>query len=65
MVAKWFDGVSKEIIEVKNRLGNVEENLKATRQDILNLGDRFVPRNEFYDLATRVGLLEQKRKVKR
>ena len=57
MVAKGFDGVSKEIGEVKNRLGNVEnrlgnveENLKATRQDVLNLGDRFVSRYEFDDL---------------
>lgn len=78
MVAKGFDGVHKEIGEVKNRikkvdgrlgdvegrLGNVEENLKATRQDVLNLGDRFVPRYEFDDFRIRFNRLEQKVKGK-
>ncbi|MBI5798359.1 MAG: hypothetical protein HZB10_00300 [Candidatus Yonathbacteria bacterium] len=72
MVAKGFDGVRKEIGELNVRLGSIEDGLsnvkddtKAIRQDILNLGNRFVPRHEFYDLATRVSLLEQKKKVKR
>lgn len=71
MVAKGFDGVHKEIGEVKNRLrnvesrlGNVEENLKATRQDVLNVGDRFVPRYEFDDFRIRFNRLEQKVKGK-
>lgn len=78
MVAKGFDGVHKEMGEVKNRLknvegrlggvesrlGNVEENIKATRQDVLNVGDRFVPRYEFDDLRIRFNRLEQKVKGK-
>ena len=72
MVSKGFDGVHKEMGEIKGRLGNVEDrlgnvegNLVATRQDILNLGERFVMKYEFQDLASRVMSLEQKQKVKR
>ena len=78
MVAKGFDGVHKEMGEVKSkiknvegrlgniesRLGSVEENLKATRQDVLNVGDRFVPRYEFDDLRIRFNRLEQRVKGK-
>lgn len=68
MVAKGFDRVDakidKEVGEVKDRLGKVEENLAATRQDVLNLGDRFVPRHEFHNLLVRFDRLEQKVKGK-
>lgn len=74
MVAKGFDRVEGRIGNVEDRLGNVEERLgnvegrlgnvedglKATRRDILNIGDRFVPRFEFDNLLIRVGKLEQK-----
>jgi len=52
-IDKRFDRLEKEVKEVK-------ENLKATRQDVLNIGDRFVPRNEFDSLLIRFGRLEQK-----
>lgn len=67
MVANGFGTTHKEIAEVKHRLcnvedrlGNVEENLKATRRDVLDIGDRFVPRYEFDNLLIRFGRIEQK-----
>lgn len=72
MVAKGFDGVNTRFSEVDKRLNNVEkgidevkENLASTRRDVLAMGDRFTLKYEFHDLANRVGVLEQKQKVKR
>ncbi len=65
MVAKGFEGIDKEIGEVKDRLGKVEDNLASTRRDVLALGDKFTVKYEFHDLANRVSLLEQKQKTKR
>lgn len=65
MVAKGFERVDKEIGEVKRDIIEVKDNLASTRGDVLAMGDRFTLKYEFYDLSTRVGLLEQKRKVKR
>lgn len=50
MVAKGFGELHGEIGEVKSRFGNVEENIKATRRDVLEIGDRFVPRYELDNL---------------
>lgn len=76
MVAKGFDGVDrkfdevnkkidKEIGEVKKDIAEVKENLASTRRDVLSMGDRFTMKFEFHELASRVSVLEQKRKVKR
>ena len=51
-------GVEKEVAEVK-------ENLSATRRDVLETGDRFVPRYEFHDLLVRFDKLEQRVKAKK
>lgn len=59
-VEKRLGGVEERLGGVEERLGNVEESLKVTRRDILNIGDRFVPRFEFDNLLIRVGKLEQK-----
>ncbi len=48
-----FDNLEKDIAELK-------ENGKATRQAILNVGERFVPRYEFDNLLIRFNKLEQK-----
>ncbi len=68
MVAKGFDGMYKEIGEIKNdidkRFEGVEESIQAVRGDILSLGDRSVQRYEFEDLRTRFNRLEQKVKAK-
>ena len=74
MVAKGFSSVDKRfdkvedrltgvegrLTGVEDRLTTVEEVLKATRQEVLNIGDRFVPRYEFDTLLSRVIRIEQK-----
>lgn len=72
MVAKGFDNVYKEIGEVKkdineikNDVAEVKENLASTRRDVLSMGDRFTMKFEFHELASRVSVLEQKRKIKK
>lgn len=63
-VDKRFEQVDKRIDgvrdEVKDEMADLRENLKATRRDVLDIGDRFVPRYEFDSLLMRVGKLEQK-----
>lgn len=60
-----FAEVKKEISEVKKDVAEVKENLASTRRDVLSMGDKFTLKYEFHDLASRVSVLEQKRKVKR
>lgn len=60
-----FGEVEKDIKEVKKDITEVKENLASTRRDVLSMGDRFTLKYEFHDLSTRVGILEQRRKVKR
>ncbi len=72
MVAKGFDDVKKELktefktelnffkVETENNFKNVEDNFKKVRNDILNMGDRFVPRHEFDSFLMRFHRLEQK-----
>ena len=52
--------LNKEIGEVKKDLVDLKENLKATRSDILNTGDRYVSRYEFDTHLTRFSKLEEK-----
>ncbi len=60
-----FNEVEKDITEVKKDVAEVKENLAGTRRDVLAQGDKFTLKYEFYELASRVSVLEQKRKVKR
>ena len=64
-IDKRFEGIDKRFEGIDKKLENVEENLKATRRDVLAMGDRFVLKYELHDLTARVGLLEQKVKIKR
>ncbi len=64
VVEKRLEVVEKRLGSVEERLGSVEENLKSTRRDLLNLGDRFVPRYEFDDFKIRFNRLEKKIKEK-
>lgn len=63
-VDKRFNGIEKNITKLKKDTIEVKDSLKATRRDVLNIGDRFVPRFEFDNLLIRVGKLEQKTKSK-
>ena len=67
MVAKGFSAVDKrfEIVDKKfeiidKKLIDLDDSIKATRQDVLRVGDRFVPRYEFDTLLSRVIRIEQK-----
>jgi secreted PhoX family phosphatase len=55
---KCFGGTKLEAVE--RRLTSVEENLVATREAVLNIGDRFVPRFEFDALLPRFNQLDEK-----
>ena len=59
-VEERFDKTDGRFDKIEKDVGEVKENLKATRRDILDVGDRFVPRFEFDGLLFRVSKLEQK-----
>lgn len=46
--------------ELKMEINELRDVVKATRRDVLDIGDRFVQRYEFNGLLTRVGKLEQR-----
>ncbi|MES2088251.1 MAG: hypothetical protein V4467_04660 [Patescibacteria group bacterium] len=71
MVARGFSDVDRRFekqennieafkVETRENFKQVEENFKKVRNDILDIGDKFVRRNEFDTLLVRVGRLEQK-----
>ncbi len=64
MVAQGFERIDERFNKVEKRLDDVEEISKATRRDVLNLGERFVSRYEFDTLSVRVNKLESKTKNK-
>lgn len=73
MVARGFEGVGKDIKELKKDVGELKKNVgelkegnKNIRKDILNLGDRFPSQFAFNELSSRVYTLEKivKEKIK-
>ena len=68
MVARGCKGVDAKFAEVDTKMEKefekVENNFKKIRNDILDIGDKFVPRYEFDTLLIRVSRLEQKVKEK-
>lgn len=68
MVARGFADVETNIKGVETKMEKefekVENNFKKIRNDILDIGDKFVPRHEFDTLLIRVGRLEQRVKEK-
>ncbi len=71
MVARGFAGVDTKFEKVLEKVDGqfakidkefekVENNFKKIRGDILDIGDKFVPRHEFDTLLIRVSRLEQK-----
>ena len=55
-----FNAIDVRLVDVETKLITVEEIVKSTRQEVLNVGDRFVPRYEFDTLLSRVSRIEQK-----
>lgn len=76
MVAKGFSSVGEkfETIEEKidtldkkfqildQKVETIDQNVKATRRDMLNIGDTFVSYRKFDELASRVTKLEKSKK---
>ena len=68
MVARGFSSMEGKMEGKFEKLENnlstfkteTEDNFKKIRNDILNMGDKFVPRHEFDTLLIRVGRLEQR-----
>ena len=63
-----FSGLEKRFDGLEKRLDTFEtetkDSFKKIRNDILDIGDKFVPRHEFDILLIRVSRLEQKVKEK-
>ena len=73
MIAKGFENTvtrseftehRKEFTGLSAKVDTLDQNIKATRRDVLEIGDRFVPRNEFDRLLIRFNNLEKKLKIK-
>ena len=64
MVANGFSDVHKQIGHLNTNLSaevsEVREIIKNTRQSVLTVGDKFVPRYEFDTLLSRVSRIEQR-----
>lgn len=64
MVANGFSDMefrsNARFIVLEDKMDRLDQNLKSTRQDVLNMGDRFVTRHVFDELSSRVHLLEKK-----
>lgn len=64
MVAHGFAGMDTKFAEVDAKMekefDKVEGNFRKIRSDILEIGDKFVPRHEFDTLLIRVSRLEQR-----
>ena len=60
-----FEETDFKLNKIEVRLTNVEEGLRSTRHDILDLHDRFTPRNEFDKSIIRLNKLEQKLTLKK
>lgn len=78
MVAKGFDRMDERFARVDERTEDIEKkvgqidgkvdeldgNIKATRRDVLDIGDRFVSRYEFDNTLVRISRLEEKMREK-
>jgi hypothetical protein len=64
MVAKGFVNVEERFNKVEKDIKEVKENLRITRNDVLNIGDKFVSYHTFDQLVSRVNTLEKKAKIK-
>jgi hypothetical protein len=60
MTAKSFAHQDKELAVIKDRVTTLEEVVKNTRQDVLNIGDKFVSRVEFDSHLVQFGRLDKK-----
>ena len=59
-IDEQFKKIDEQFTKIDKRFEDVEDNFKKVRGDILNMGDRFVPRHEFDSFLMRFHRLEQK-----
>ena len=59
-----FTKIDERFNKIDGKLVSLEENIKSTRREILNIGDNFVKRSEFDNLLIRFNKLEKKIKEK-
>lgn len=64
MVARGFERVDGRFGILEEKVDQLGENVQAARRDILNIGDRFVPRYEFDNLLVRLSRLEERMRNK-
>lgn len=63
-VESKLDKVEVRLDGVEKKMDAMDISVKATRREVLNVGDRFVPRHEFDSLLVRFNNLEKKIKEK-
>ncbi len=63
-LSKKVDSVEKRFDSLDKKVDKLDQNIQATRRDVLEIGDRFVSRNEFDNLLIRFNNLEKKVKEK-
>ena len=63
-VEEKFKEIDENFKKVDKRFNDVDENFKKVRCDILDQGDRLVPKNEFDAHINRFNSLEEKVKTK-
>jgi len=59
-----FDKINEHFEQIKNETHELSEIGRATRRDVLEIGDRFVPRMELDNLLGRFNKLEEKVRTK-
>lgn len=64
MTQNNFERMDKRFEKIDTRLTNLEEGQKKINRDILDIGDKFVPRSEFDNLVIRFNRLDEKVRTK-
>jgi hypothetical protein len=75
MVARGFETIERKMVtkdgldtfkeETSENFRKVDENFTKVRRDILEIGDKYVSRDEFSKLVSRFNILEAKVKAKK
>ena len=59
MVASGFESMDTQFDKIEKDISDLKSDIKTTREDILNMNDKFVPLPKFDELASRVTKLEK------
>lgn len=64
MVAKGFESLEGKMGKMEGDIVDIKGGMKRMNQDILNLGEKYISRFEFDNLAGRVSRIEGKDRTK-